>query len=122
MKVKLNPQRAVLKGKKVVVVDDSLVRGTTSRKIISLVRNFGASEVHMRIAAPPTISPCHYGVDTPNKDQLIAGRQSLEEIKDFIGADTLSYISMEDLTRAVKDQEKTRFCFSCFTDKHPSFF
>ena len=119
VKVKLNPQRAILKGKRVVVVDDSLVRGTTSQKIISLVRSFGACEVHMRIAAPPTISPCYYGVDTPSKDQLIASRQSIEEIKNFIGADTLSYVSMESLTQAVRDKKQTRFCFSCFTDHHP---
>ncbi len=120
VKVKLNPQRAILKGKKVVVVDDSLVRGTTSKKVISLVRGFGAREVHMRIAAPPTISPCYYGVDTPSKDQLIAGNQSLEEIRKFIEADTLNYVSMEGLTRVVQDQGQTRFCFACFTDRHPS--
>ncbi len=119
VKVKLNPQRAILKGKKVVVVDDSLVRGTTSKKIISLVRNFGAKEVHMRIAAPPTISPCYYGVDTPSKDQLIAGNQSLEGIRKFIGADTLNYVSLEGLTEVVKDRDKNRFCFACFTDCHP---
>ena len=119
VKVKLNPQRAILKGKKVIVVDDSLVRGTTSQKIIHLVRGFGAKEVHMRIAAPPTISPCYYGVDTPSKDQLIASNQSLEEIRKFIGADTLNYVSMEGLTETVKDKEQTRFCFSCFTDSHP---
>lgn len=119
VKVKLNPQRAILKGKKVVVVDDSLVRGTTSKKIISLVRSFGAKEVHMRIAAPPTVSPCYYGVDTPSRDQLIAASQSLEEIRRFIGADTLNYVSLEGLTDTVKDREKSQFCFACFTDHHP---
>ena len=119
VKVKLNPQKAILKGKRVVVVDDSLVRGTTSKKIISLVRGFGAREVHMRIAAPPTVSPCYYGVDTPSRDQLIAGNHSLEEIRKFIGADTLNYVSQEGLSETVEDREKSQFCFACFTDCHP---
>ena len=119
VKIKLNPQEFILKGKKVVVVDDSLVRGTTSQKVIHLVRGFGASQVHMRIAAPPTISPCYYGVDTPDKDQLIACNQSLEEIRKFIGADTLRYVSMEGLMDGVGDRGQKDFCFACFTDSHP---
>lgn len=120
VKVKLNPQAAVLKGKKIIVIDDSLVRGTTSQKIINLVRAFGAKEVHMRIAAPPTVSPCYYGVDTPTKDQLIAHTHSIEEIRKYIGADTLKYVSMEGLMRAVKDPKQQKYCAACFTDRYPT--
>ena len=120
VKVKLNPQSAILKGKKIVVVDDSLVRGTTSQKIINLVRSFGAKEVHMRIAAPPTVGPCYYGVDTPSKDQLIACNHSVEEIRKYIGADTLKYVSLEGLLKAVEDPKQKSFCAACFTDKYPT--
>lgn len=120
VKVKLNPQEAILKGKKIVVIDDSLVRGTTSQKIINLVRNFGAKEVHMRIAAPPSIGPCYYGVDTPSKDQLIACNHSLEEIRQYIGADSLKYVSMEGLLSAVNDSEQKSYCAACFTDQYPT--
>lgn len=120
VKVKLNPQEAILKGKKVVVIDDSLVRGTTSKKIISLVRSFGAKEVHMRIAAPPTVGPCYYGVDTPSKEQLIASNNSIEEIRDYIGADSLSYVSLDGLLSAVGDKEKKNYCTSCFTNNYPT--
>lgn len=120
VKVKLNPQEAILKGKKVVVIDDSVVRGTTSKKIINLVRSFGAKEVHMRIASPPTIGPCYYGVDTPSKDQLIACTHSLEEIREYIGADSLRYVSEEGLMKAVGDSEKSSFCAACFTDQYPT--
>lgn len=120
VKVKLNPQEAILKGKKVVVVDDSLVRGTTSQKIINLVRAFGAKEVHMRIAAPPTIGPCYYGVDTPDKDQLIASNHSIEDIRKYIGADTLRYVSMEGLMDAVEDPRQQRYCAACFTGEYPT--
>ncbi|MES2855480.1 MAG: amidophosphoribosyltransferase [Bdellovibrionota bacterium] len=119
VKIKLNPQTAVLKGKRVVVIDDSLVRGTTSRKIVNLVRTAGAKEVHFRIAAPPTISPCYYGVDTPERSQLIAANQSLESIRQFVGADTLSYLSLEGLKEAV-DGGKGGFCSACFDGKYPT--
>lgn len=119
VKIKLNPQTAVLKGKRVVVVDDSLVRGTTSRKIVGLVRAAGASEVHLRIAAPPTLSPCYYGVDTPEKSQLIAANQSLESIREFVGADTLGYLSLEGLQEAVRG-EKGGFCAACFDGRYPT--
>lgn len=102
VKVKLNPQTAVLSGKKVVVVDDSLVRGTTSQKIIRMIRQAGAKEVHMRIASPPTTGPCYYGVDTPQKSHLIAANQSLQEIQNFIEADSLSYLSLDGLFSASK--------------------
>lgn len=121
VKIKLNPQEAILKGKKVVVIDDSLVRGTTSKKIISLVRSFGAKEVHMRIAAPPTIGPCYYGVDTPSKEHLIAAQKSVEEIREYIGADSLGYVSLDGLLEAAGDtKESTSYCSACFTDKYPT--
>jgi amidophosphoribosyltransferase len=119
VKIKLNPQMAVLKGKRVVVIDDSLVRGTTSRKIVGLVRAAGATEVHLRIAAPPTIGPCYYGVDTPEKSQLIAANQSLERIREFVGADSLGYLSLEGLKEAVRG-EKGGFCSACFDGKYPT--
>lgn len=119
VKIKLNPQMAVLKGKRVVIVDDSLVRGTTSRKIVGLVRAAGAAEVHLRIAAPPTISPCYYGVDTPEKSQLIAANQSLESIREFVGADSLGYLSLEGLKEAVRG-EAGGYCSACFDGKYPT--
>jgi len=120
VKIKLNPQLDVLKGKSVVVVDDSIVRGTTSKKIIGLVRQFGAREVHLRIAAPPTVSPCFYGVDTPQKNELIAANQSLEEIRKFIGADTLAYVSQEGLIKAAQSENTKTFCAACFTGDYPT--
>ena len=119
VKIKLNPQMAVLKGQRVVVIDDSLVRGTTSRKIVGLVRSAGAKEVHLRIAAPPTVSPCYYGVDTPEKAQLIAANQSIESIRQFVGADTLRYLSLEGLKEAVRG-ESGGFCAACFDEKYPT--
>ena len=104
VRVKLNPQEAVLRGKNVVIVDDSLVRGTTSRKLVQFVRHFGARRVHMRIASPPIVAPCYYGVDTPSRDQLIAGSKSLGEIRDYIGADSLQYLPTEFLLEAVESE------------------
>lgn len=119
VKVKLNPQSAVLAGKRVVVIDDSLVRGTTSQKIIRMIRQAGAKEVHMRIASPPTIGPCYYGVDTPQKSHLIAANQSLDEIRQFIEADSLAYLSMNGLFQAVHATERS-FCAACFDGKYPT--
>ncbi len=119
VKIKLNPQPAVLSGKRVVVIDDSLVRGTTSKKIISLIRAAGAKEVHMRIACPPTMSSCYYGVDTPQKSQLIAAQQSKEQICDFIGADSLGYLSIEGMFSAIKESKK-RYCSACFDSQYPT--
>ena len=119
VKIKLNPQQAVLKGKRVVVLDDSLVRGTTSKKIISLIRAAGAKEVHLRIAAPPTTGPCYYGVDTPEKSQLIASHKSVEEIGAFVGADSLRYLSIAGLMKAVKG-EAGGYCAACFDGKYPT--
>lgn len=119
VKIKLNPQRALLEGKRVVVVDDSIVRGTTSRKIIGLVRQAGAKEVHLRIASPPTTGPCYYGVDTPKKSDLIGANQSIEEISEFIGADSLAYLTVADLFAAVGTRPMG-FCAACFDDKYPT--
>lgn len=119
VKIKLNPQSEVLKGKRVVVVDDSLVRGTTSQKIIRLVRSAGAKEVHFRIASPPTTGPCYYGVDTPGRSQLIASQHTQEEIREFIDADTLAYLSVEGIMKAVRGSSK-EFCAACFDGQYPT--
>jgi amidophosphoribosyltransferase len=118
VRLKLNPVRALLAGKRVVLVDDSLVRGTTSRKIVRMVRSAGASEVHVRISCPPTMSPCFYGVDTPTKNELIASNHSVEQIREYIEADTLAYLSLEGLKRAVEDQGD--YCTACYTGNYPT--
>ncbi|MBX7149625.1 amidophosphoribosyltransferase [bacterium] len=115
VKVKLNPVKELMDGKKVILIDDSIVRGTTSRKIIKLVRDAGAKEVHMRISSPPTKWPCFYGIDTPSKKELIASHQSLEEICKFIGADSLSYLSKDSLYWFDKQNSREWFCDACFT-------
>src|SRR5215475_11115132 len=120
VKLKLNPVRSLLEGKRIVLIDDSIVRGTTSRKIVRMVRNAGAAEVHMRISCPPTISPCYYGVDTPSKKQLIAANKSIDEIRDYIGADSLAYLSLEGLKKACGEGEKISYCFACYTGKYPA--
>jgi len=101
-----------------VLVDDSIVRGTTSRKIVKMVRAAGAREVHLRISCPPTISPCFYGVDTPSKSELIAATHTLEEIRDFVEADSLAYLSLEGLMRAV-GKDRGAYCSSCYTGSYP---
>jgi amidophosphoribosyltransferase len=120
VKLKLNPVRTLLEGKRIVLIDDSIVRGTTSRKIVRMVRGAGAKEVHMRISCPPTISPCFYGVDTPSKQELIAANKSVEEIREFIGADSLAYLSLEGLKKACADGEKTTYCTACYTGVYPT--
>jgi len=102
-----------------VLVDDSIVRGTTSRKIVRMVREAGAKEVHVRISCPPTISPCYYGVDTPTREELIASSNSPEQIRKFLGADSLGYISLAGLRQAVDDKEG-KFCTSCYTGVYPT--
>jgi amidophosphoribosyltransferase len=119
VKVKLNPVRSVLTGRRVVLVDDSIVRGTTSRKIVSMVRAAGAREVHVRISSPPTTGPCFYGIDTPLRSELIAAAHSVEEIRRFIGADSLAYLSQEGLLAAVGDPAEERFCTACFSGRYP---
>jgi amidophosphoribosyltransferase len=118
VRVKLNPVRSILEGKRVVLVDDSIVRGTTSRKIVRMVRDAGAREVHMRISCPPTISPCFYGVDTPQRSELIAATHTLEEIRKYLSADTLAYLSLDGLTGAVKGG-RSNYCTSCYTGVYP---
>jgi amidophosphoribosyltransferase len=120
VKLKLNAVHGLLEGKRVILVDDSIVRGTTSRKIVRMIRHAGAKEVHMRISCPPTISPCFYGVDTPSKKELIAANKSVEEIRKFIDADSLAYLSLEGLKRACADGEKTTYCSACYTGKYPT--
>jgi amidophosphoribosyltransferase len=120
VKLKLNPVRSLLQGKRIVLIDDSIVRGTTSRKIVRMVRSAGAKEVHMRISCPPTISPCFYGVDTPRKKELIAANNSIEEIRQYIGADSLAYLSLEGLKKACHDGEKTTYCTACYTGSYPT--
>jgi amidophosphoribosyltransferase len=119
VKIKLNPVAEVLDGKRVVLIDDSIVRGTTSRKIVGMVRDAGAREVHMRISSPPTTGPCYYGIDTPLKSELIASDHGVEEIRRHIGADTLGYLSHEGLLRAVDDSEGSRHCTACFSGRYP---
>jgi amidophosphoribosyltransferase len=143
VKLKLNPVRELLKDKRVVLVDDSLVRGTTSRKIVRMVREAGATEVHVRISCPPIISPCYYGIDTPTREELIAAGPSrirprmsdadvaalprslsseqlaIEEIRRFLGADSVGYLSLESLRAAVGDKDE-KFCTSCYTGSYPT--
>jgi amidophosphoribosyltransferase len=137
VKLKLNPVRTLLEGKRVVMVDDSIVRGTTSRKIVRMMREAGATQVHVRISCPPTVSPCYYGVDTPTREELLAAEAScirpriahdpavpaaartLEEIRLFLGADSVGYLSLESLRRAVADSTG-RFCTSCYTGVYPT--
>jgi len=119
VKLKLNPVRHLLEGKRVVLVDDSIVRGTTSRKLVRMVRSAGAREVHMRISCPPTISPCFYGVDTPSRSQLIAANNTVEEIRRFVEADSLGYLSIDSLRKAVDDRDG-RYCYACYTGDYPT--
>src|SRR6185369_1159828 len=118
VKVKLNALHQVLEGKRVVVVDDSIVRGTTSKKLVTMIRAAGAREVHMRISSPPTTNPCYYGIDTPTKGELIASSQSLETIRGYLGADSLAYLSVPGMYRFTGG-EGTGFCDACFTGNYP---
>jgi amidophosphoribosyltransferase len=117
VKIKLNPVRDLLEGKRVVVVDDSIVRGTTSRKIVSMIRSAGAREVHMRISSPPTVSPCFYGIDTPTRRELIAASHSVEEIRKYLRADSLGYLSLDGLQASVG--KTSGFCHACFSLQYP---
>ena len=121
VRLKLNPVHNLLfAGKHVILIDDSIIRGTTSRKIVRMVRGAGATEVHLRISCPPTISPCYYGVDTPSKRELIAANKSVEEIRQFIEADSLAYLSLDGLLAAVRDEHKTGYCAACYTGNYPT--
>ncbi len=112
--------RNVLEGKRIILIDDSIIRGTTSRKIVRMVRAAGAREVHLRISCPPTISPCFYGVDTPSKRDLIAANNSVEEIRRYIEADSLAYLSLDGLEHAVDGGEGNGFCVACYTGVYPT--
>jgi amidophosphoribosyltransferase len=124
VKLKHNTNPAILKGKRVVLVDDSIVRGTTSMKIVQMVREAGAAEVHMRIASPPTTNPCFYGVDTPEKDKLLASRMAVEEMAGFLKVDSLAFLSIDGLYRAVsgepRDPDQPQYCDACFTGDYPT--
>jgi len=121
VKLKLNPVREIIEGKRVVVVDDSIVRGTTSRKIVKMIRNAGAKEVHVRISSPPTSFPCYYGIDTPVTDELAAAHHSTREIARMIDADSLEYVSIEGLDLVAKEFDKpANFCHACFTGEYPT--
>jgi amidophosphoribosyltransferase len=124
VKLKHNANSEVLKGKRVVLVDDSIVRGTTSVKIVQMVRDAGASEVHMRIASPPISHSCFYGVDTPEKSKLLGSRMSVEEMRDFIRVDSLAFISIDGLYRAVGEERRNnaapQYCDACFTGDYPT--
>jgi amidophosphoribosyltransferase len=123
VKLKHNANPGVLKGKRVILVDDSIVRGTTSVKIVELVRAAGATEVHMRIAAPPTAFPCYYGIDTPSREELLASRMDLEGMVEHIGVDSLAFISVDGLYRAMgeeaRDNGRPQYCDACFTGEYP---
>lgn len=118
VKLKLSPVRAVLEGKRVVVVDDSIVRGTTSSKIVRLLKEAGAKEVHMRIASPPMIASCYYGVDTPSSEELISNRMNVEQIRDFIGSDSLAFLPLDSLKNLL-GKDSPNFCYACFSGKYP---
>ena len=118
VKVKLNAVREVLQGKRIVVVDDSIVRGTTVKKNMFMLRQAGAQEIHVRISSPPIISPCFYGIDTPTKEELIAANLSVEDIRRFLDVESLAYLSLEGLKRCVKGH-KDEFCYACFTGCYP---
>jgi amidophosphoribosyltransferase len=122
VRMKLNPVRSLLEGKRVVLIDDSIIRGTTSRKIVRMVRAAGAKEVHLRISCPPTISPCFYGVDTPSKKDLIAANNTIEQIRDFIEADSLAYLSLDGLIHCCTegDAEPNTYCTACYTGNYPT--
>lgn len=121
VKVKLNPVRDIVAGKRVVLVDDSIVRGTTSKKIVRMLKDFGAKEVHMRISSPPTTGPCFYGIDTPERLDLIASTQSVEQIRDYIEADSLGYLSEAGMLEAVRrnDEPRSLYCTACFSGRYP---
>ena len=126
VRMKLNPVRSLLEGKRVILIDDSIIRGTTSRKIVRMVRAAGATEVHLRISCPPTVSPCFYGVDTPSKKDLIAANKTIEEIRQYIEADSLAYLSLPGLTHACTTGEPAdglspaSFCTACYTGHYPT--
>jgi amidophosphoribosyltransferase len=119
VRIKLNPIRHLIENKRIVLIDDSIVRGTTSKKIVRMVREAGAKEIHVRISCPPTISPCYYGVDTPNKSELIAANMSIAEICQFIEADSLGYLSLDGMQEAT-GISAGESCVACWNEKYPT--
>jgi len=119
VKIKFNPVREVLHGKKVVVVDDSIVRGTTSRALVQLIRQAGAAEVHFRVASPPITGPCYYGIDTPSKQELIGSSNSVDQIREHLGVDSLGYLSLDGMLRAAGG-DPSDFCHACFSGDYPT--
>ena len=119
VKIKYNAVKEIIAGKSVVVVDDSIVRGTTSRGLVRMIRQAGAREVHFRVASPPTTGPCYYGIDTPTREELIAANNSVEEIRKFLDVDTLGYLSLEGMLSASGGQ-KDRFCHACWSGDYPT--
>ncbi len=119
VRLKLNPIKQVIEGKDIVLVDDSIVRGTTSRQIVKLLKESGANKIHMRVASPPIIGTCNYGIDTAAKKQLIAANMQIEKIRQFLGVDTLGYISLDGMLKAI-DVEKNPFCLGCLNLKYPT--
>jgi amidophosphoribosyltransferase len=117
VRIKFNPVREVIEGRSVVVVDDSLVRGTTSKGLVQMIRGAGAREVHLRLASPPIIGPCHYGIDTPTREELIGATHSVEEIRAFLGVDSLGYLSLEGMLKAAGRPD--RYCHACFSGRYP---
>ena len=118
VRVKLNPVPAVLAGRRVILIDDSIVRGTTSRKLVQMARNAGATEVHFRVSSPPTTGPCHYGIDTPLRSELIAASQTVEEIRQYLNADSLAYLPLEALEASV-EEDRDLYCSACFSGNYP---
>ncbi|MEK7668059.1 MAG: amidophosphoribosyltransferase, partial [Gemmatimonadota bacterium] len=119
VKIKYNPVREVIEGKSVVVVDDSIVRGTTSPGLVAMIRQAGAREVHFRVASPPNIGPCYYGIDTPHREELIASTHTIEQIRQLLGADTLGYLSLDGMLHASAG-DSGRFCHACFSNQYPT--
>jgi amidophosphoribosyltransferase len=119
VKIKYNAVREVVAGRKVVMVDDSIVRGTTSRGLVNMIRQAGATEVHFRVASPPIVGPCYYGIDTPNREELIAATHSVAEIAAYLGVDSLGYLSLEGMVESSAG-DPTRFCHACFSTQYPT--
>ena len=118
VRLKFNPLKEIVKGKRIIIVDDSIVRGTTIKKIVKMLKNYGAKKIHIRVCSPPVTDPCYFGIDTPDKKQLIASRMNVKEIKKFIGADSLAYLSLDGLKKASRIKSN-KLCDSCFTGKYP---
>ena len=118
VKLKLNPVKKIIAGKRIAIIDDSIVRGTTSRKIVKMLRDAGAKEVHLRISSPPILYSCFYGIDTPNEEELIAHKHNIEETCKYLAADSLAYLSLEKMMQ-VLENEKHKFCSACFDGDYP---